>query len=346
MNFLLEAKEGKLHVSSTDLEIGITVELPANVEEEGGTTVLAKTFSELLLSLPQEKILLTLKENALEVRTSKTKSTFQTIAKEEFPTLYEEKGEEMLRLPQTTWRKEFGKVIFCASPDTTRPALSGILIKKEEQGVLLVATDGYRLSLKQLTHAKRKEEKTQEKDRYLIPARVIREATAVKETEGDLVVRVSAKNNQVLLEQNNTIIVGRLIDADFPAYQKIIPTSQTTTIQFEREEMLQAVKICSIFARESANIVRLQVDKEKTTVSANLPSVGENSVDIDAVLKGEEAHIAFNARYLLDLFNALTEKEMICEMTGALNPGVLKIKGDESFLHIIMPIRVQSNGES
>lgn len=345
MNVLLEAKAGKLQVSSTDLEIGVQIELPANVEEEGGTTVPAKTFTELFLSLPQEKVTLILKENTLEVKTSKTKSTFQTIPKEEFPTLYEEKGEEILRLNQSLWRKEFTKVIFCASPDTTRPALSGILIKQEEQQVLLVTTDGYRLSLKQLVSAKKDKSEHIDQKSYLIPARALREAIAVKETEGDVVISVSTKSNQVILEQNNTIIVSRLIDADFPSYQKIIPPNHTTQISFDREEMFNAIKICAIFARESANIVRLEIKKEKTIISANLPSVGENTTEIDTVLVGEEANIAFNARYLLDLFNTLPEKEMIFEMTGPLNPGMFRIKDDETFLHIIMPIRVQSNNE-
>ncbi len=339
MNLLLEAKSGKLYISGTDLEIGIQIELPANVEEEGAITVPAKTFSELILSLPQEKITFVLERNTLVVKTSKTKSTFQTIPKEEFPALYEDKGEEILRLTQATWRKEFGKVIFCASPDTTRPALSGVLLKKEESSILLVVTDGYRLSLKQIRSMKIKVE--EESVRYLIPARVIRESMSVKETEGDLAIYISTKNNQVILEQNNTVIISRLIDAEFPNYQKIIPTTHNTQISFDREEMLNAVKICAIFARESANILRLQIGKEITTISANLPSVGDNTVEIDTVLKGEEASIAFNARYLLDLFTAISEKEMFLEMTGALNPGMFKIKGDDSFLHIIMPIRVQ-----
>lgn len=340
MNVLLEAKAGKLHISGTDLEIGVQIELSANVEEEGATTVPAKTFSELILSLPQEKITFVLEGNTLTVRTSKTKSTFQTISREEFPALYEEKGEEILRLSQATWRKEFGKVIFCASPDATRPALSGILLKKEENSVLLVATDGYRLSLKQVLNTKKEEG---EEKQYLLPARVIREAMTVKETEGDFIIRASSKSNQVIIEQGNTIIVGRLIDAEFPAYQKIIPSAGTTRVSFDREELANAVKICAIFARESANILRLAVSKEKTVVSANLPSVGDNSVEIDGSLSGEEGQIAFNSRYLLDLFGAISEKEMVFEMTGPLNPGVFKVKGDDSFLHIIMPIRVQSD---
>lgn len=340
MNVLLEAKGGKLYISGTDLEIGVQIELSANVEEEGAITISAKTFSELILSLPQEKITFVLEGNTLTVRTPKTKSTFQTIPKEEFPALYEEKGEEILRLSQATWRKEFGKVTFCASPDATRPALSGVFLKKEENSVLLVATDGYRLSLKQVLHTKKEGE--EDLTQYLLPARVIREAMTVKETEGDFIIRISGKNNQVIIEQNNTIIVGRLIDADFPAYQKIIPSTSTTKVTFDREEMANAVKICAIFARESANILRIQVSKEKMVLSANLPSVGDNSVEIDGTLSGDEGQIAFNSRYLLDLFAAVGEKEMVFEMTGPLNPGVFKIKGDESFLHIIMPIRVQS----
>ncbi|MCL5433155.1 MAG: DNA polymerase III subunit beta, partial [Patescibacteria group bacterium] len=153
---------------------------------------------------------------------------------------------------------------------------------------------------------------------------------------------VSNKNNQILFQEQDLILIGRLIDAEFPNYQKIIPGEFATQVLFDREELLKAVKICSIFARDSANIIKLSFQKEKIVVSANSPSVGQNTVDVEAKLKGEENEIAFNARYLLDLLGNITENDMIFEMTGPLNPGVFKIQGDDTFLHIIMPIRVQN----
>ena len=112
-------------------------------------------------------------------------------------------------------------------------------------------------------------------------------------------------------------------------------------LNLNRDELLNAIKICSVFARETANIIKLTIKKDKIIVSANSPSVGEDNVEIEAKISGEENEIAFNAKYLLDILSAVDKEELIFEMTGPLNPGVFKIRNDDSFLHLIMPIRVQ-----
>jgi DNA polymerase-3 subunit beta len=152
---------------------------------------------------------------------------------------------------------------------------------------------------------------------------------------------VSEKNNQILFSQGETSLVGRLIEAEYPNYEKIIPTEFNTKTEVAREALQNAIKICSVFARETANIIKFSIDKNKIIVSANSPSVGEDTVEIEAKTSGEENEIAFNAKYLLDVLAAVNEENLIFEMTGPLNPGVFKIKGNDSFLHLIMPIRVQ-----
>ena len=164
---------------------------------------------------------------------------------------------------------------------------------------------------------------------------------SIKEDEGDVTISVSEKTNQIIFTQGETILVGRLIEAEYPPFEKILPTEHSTSAVFEREGLLNAVKICSVFARDTANIVKLSFGKNKIIVSANTPSVGENKADVEAKIEGEENEIAFNARYLLDLLGNVNEEELIFEMTGPLNPGVFKIKDNPYFLHLIMPIRVQ-----
>lgn len=340
-NFLLETKNGKLRISSTDLEIGVQVEITANIEEEGEITVSAKVFSELISSLSSEKITLKTEGETLLVLTQKTKSTFQTISKEEFPNLYEEKGEKVISAGKKILDEDLVKVVFAASFDTGRPALSGVLIKKNEKEVVLVATDGYRLSLK-YNQSLLEKASTEKVEQLLIPARVIREALSIKDQTGKIEVFIAKKNNQIIFEYEEIILIGRLIEAEYPAYEKIIPESFTTKFVFDREEMQKAVKLCSIFARDSANIIKFLIKKDKVFVSANMPSVGENTTEVDIKLEGEENEIAFNAKYVLDLLANIEEEEMSFEMTGSLNPGVFKIKGDNSFLHLIMPIRVQA----
>jgi DNA polymerase-3 subunit beta len=152
---------------------------------------------------------------------------------------------------------------------------------------------------------------------------------------------ISQGSNQILFEKGDTTLVGRLIEAEFPDFEKIIPSDFSVSVSFDSEEMQKAVKICSIFARDAANIIKFSFQKDQIIVSSSASSVGENTVKVDAKLSGEENEIAFNARYLLDLFANVEAKDMVFEMTGPLNAGVFKLKDDHSFLHLIMPIRVQ-----
>lgn len=338
LNILLETQKEKLKISSTDLEVGIEIYIPATIEEEGSITIPAKTFIELINSITEDKISLETEKETLKVISKKTKSVFQTIKSDEFPKLYKEKGEKVAVLQGGDIHKDFTSIIFAASQDTTRPALSGVLVKNEEGGFLLVATDGYRLSLK---HHKTTDTDVNSEKPLIIPARVFKELLAIKEEGKEIDVYVSEESSQVLFEQGETLLVGRLIEATFPNYEKIIPTDFSTNVLFDRTEMQKAVKICSIFARDSANIIKLALQKDKIVVSSQSPSIGENTVTVDATLKGEENEIAFNARYLQDVLANLEDNELIFEMTGPLNPGVFKIKDDASFLHLIMPVRVQ-----
>ena len=339
LNILLETQVGKLKISSTDLEIGIEVNIPVEIEEEGSVTIPAKTFIELIGTLNEESITIKTEQEKLLVSSKKTKTVFQTIKSEEFPKLYKEKGEKITSLNEEEMKKDFSLIIFSSSLDTTRPALSGVLVTQEREGLLLVATDGYRLSLK---HHKTSDKNKEKFNNLIIPARVFRELMSIKEETPSIDIYTSNENSQVIFHQGDTLLIGRLIEGNFPNYEKIIPTDFSSQVFFDREEMQKAVKICSIFARDSANIIKFSLKKNQIIISSQSPQVGENTVTIDALLKGEENEIAFNARYLQDVLSNIEEKEMVFEMTGPLNPGVFKIKDDTSFLHLIMPVRVQA----
>lgn len=338
LHILFETKDGKLKLSATDLEIGIETFIQATISEEGAITIPARTFIELISSLSEDEVTLQTQEGVLEVVTKRTKSVFQTTAKEEFPTLYEDKGEKIATLPEEEIKKDFSTVVFAASTDTTRPALSGVLVRKEAEGFLLVATDGYRLSLK---HYRVEQSTTHDDQSFIVPARVFKELLAISEDASPIDMFISQGSNQILFEKGETTLVGRLIEAEFPNFEKIIPSDFSVSVAFDSEDMQKAVKICSIFARDAANIIKFSFQKDHIIVSSSSSSVGENTVNVDAKLSGEENEIAFNARYLLDLFANIDAKEMVFEMTGPLNAGVFKVKDDQSFLHLIMPIRVQ-----
>lgn len=336
-NFLLSARSGKLTISATDLEIGIETTIPVSVEKEGKITVPAKNFSDLFSNLKSQKITLTLEGQTLKLEGEKVKASFQTMPAEDFPSLYEEKGEELVSVKKQTIEEQVSRVVFASAIDSTRPALSGILLENQKNEAVLVATDGYRLSLQKNVFRANAELKKP----IVIPARLIREMLLLKDAGSDIKIFVLQKNNQIIFSQTDTVLVGRLIDASYPEYEKIIPTDFATKTQVNKDELLNAIKICTVFARETANIIKISVEKDKIVISANSPSVGEDSVELEAKTSGEENEIAFNAKYLLDFLSAINKEDLVFEMTGPLNPGVFKIKGDDSYLHLVMPIRVQ-----
>jgi DNA polymerase III subunit beta len=338
LNMLIETREDHILIRGTDLEIGIEIKIPAIINEPGGITVPAKTFTELINSLSDDSVMLSMENSNLIVKSKNTNSIFQTIAKDEFPSLYEKKGELVASFMSNAIHKDLSSVIVSSSQDTTRPALAGVLVRREDEGFLLVATDGFRLSLK---HYKTNgHDKSQNDISFIIPARVFRELLAIKEDTDKIDMYISHDQNQVLFEQGKTILIGRLIEATFPAFEKIIPSDFSLRVLFNREDMQKAIRTCSIFAPDSAGIIKLLFRRGHIIVSSQNPAVGENTVTLDAVLTGEENDIAFNARYLIDLFASLDVKDMVFEMTGPLNAGVFKINDDNSFLHLIMPIRV------
>lgn len=333
---LLKTQGDVLCISATDLEIGIEVKIPAQIEEEGATTVPAKLFLEVVNTLPHDKVTLQTNEGNLEILGKRVRSVLQTNSAEEFPALYEELGEELVSFAQGEIKQLLGKVVFSSSLEATRPALSGVLLRAETEGFVIVATDGYRLSLDHFSPQNGVKTQTS----VIIPAKVMREAMGFVEND-NVKLYVSQHNNQVIFSQDDAVLVGRLIEAEFPNYQKIIPTDSATRVIFDKEAMHKAVKACSIFARETANIIRFSIQKEKIVVSAKTPSLGENTVEVESSLTGEENDIAFNGKYILDALANIDAPELTFEMTGPLNPGVFKIPTNPHFLHLIMPIRTQ-----
>jgi DNA polymerase III subunit beta len=338
--FLIKAKENKLTISGTDLETGTITEIPAKIIADGEVAVPAKTFIDFLSTIPLGKITLEKKEDALIVKTDRIRAKIQTITPEDFPNIYEEKGKEVLKINVKEAKKDFSRVVFAASMDTERPVFSGVLIKREEgEKTIIAATDGHRLSVIRKEVGKKE---NKEEVRMIVPSRVVKEFLQMEEEE-EVSVNVAKEKNQIIFLQKEDILVGRLIEGDFPNYERIIPTGSATRTEFDRQEMIQAIKSGYVFARQTAGIVKLKIEKEKVVVSANSPTVGENTIDVESRLNGEENEIAFNARYVLDFLSNTEEEKIVFEMTNPLSPGVFREKENLEFLHLIMPIRIQQD---
>lgn len=341
-NIKLEAKKGQLLLSATNLETGINLKLGAKVEKAGALTVPAKVIQELTHLLPKDKVLLETQNAVLKITCLGYKASINGISATEFPqipTLKDKK--KALVLAKKAFLAAINQVAFAAAGDETRPVLTAVLIRKAPRGFLMVATDGYRLSFKKTKALLAK--KSPDFKEVMLSSRILVEvARLFEETEGKVVFSLTREKNQVIFKSDDWEVTTRLIGGEFPPFEKIIPQDQETGFQVETESLLQATKTAAIFARDASNIIRWQFKKpNKLLVSANAPQVGENLVTLEGNLKGKEAKIAFNSRFLLDYLNTLKAESVIFAMSGSTSPGLFTLPKDKSFKHIIMPVRVQ-----
>lgn len=335
-NVLLSTDESRLRVVATNMETTEVVWTGAKVEKEGGICVSSRLLTDLVMSLPQDTIQMVAKEGSLHVRSHGVNATIPGIGASEFPPVAAVKKKKGMKMDKALLLDALAGVLFAAATDEGRPLLTGVKIAKQEDGALFAATDGYRLSIKKI-----KSEKLGDLN-LVIPARALSEVVKVIQEEKDVATAeiVQADEGQLVFTVGDTEIHTRPIAGEYPNIEKIIPTRHNTRVLVDKTSLLHAVKSASIFARDNANILRLHIENQKMVVSANTPQVGENHVEVDAKVDGEGGDIAFNSRFLLEFLNGFAGEELLFEMTGSLNSGVFRPVKDDSYLHIIMPVRV------
>ena len=340
-NVLLATDKGRLKLSATNLETGVNFWLGAKIEEEGAISIPAKILTEFVSSLPAERIELKSREGSLQLNCASYQASFVGLPASEFPSVPTLKSKEVVFFDSQILSQAVSQVAFAAAQDEGRPVLTGVLIMAKNKNLILVSTDGYRLSLKKIKIIKGLEEF---KKGLIIPSRTLSEVARIigeREQEKKVGLTITPESNQVIFSTAEVEVVSRLIEGEFPEFEKIIPEKGTTKVLLDKEEFIRAVKSAAIFARESANIVRLKIDGSKLKISANAPQIGDNLVEVGAEIEGKKDKIAFNSRYLLDFLNVVEAKQISFEMEGSASPGVFTPVGDASFLHLIMPVRVQ-----
>jgi len=349
-NILLKTEKGKIKLAATNLETGINLWLGAKIEKQGGITVPARIFGELINSLPQDTVNMEVKEDKLKINCGSVKAVINGIGVEEFPkmpTMKNKKKEEFFEIDAEKLAKIVKQTAFAAGVDEGRPIFTGVKLEIKRKSARLAATDGYRLSIgkiKGISGVKKEKE-------LVVPAKALIEITKIMVDTGEgkateksekIKVMVTDKGAQMIMAGKETEIVTRLIEGEFPDFEKIVPASSVTQVELDKESLLRGVRSAAIFAKDSANIVKFKIEKDGLKIGANAPQVGENEVGIEGKKTGDDGEIAFNCRYLLEMLMAVDGERIILETGGALSPGVFRILGDEDFLHIIMPVRVQN----
>lgn len=337
-NILLSAKKGRLLVSATNLEMGISIWLGAKVEKEGSTTIPARLITEIVASLTPERVDFEEKEGNLIISSGSFSSTLSTISASEFPNVPESLPKERKSIKKDVLAKIAEQVSFAASQDETKPVLSGVLFLTKQGKTRLVATDGFRLSQKEISQ----DAKEGFPEKLIIPARAILELSKIlPEPDEGVGIWVSQKENQVLFGSEDIVLTARLLEGEFPDFEKIIPGNFVMHATLEKEALLQAVRLSSVFARETANVIKLSFSGNKLTVSAESPQAGTEAMSLEVKKEGEDMNIAFNWRYLLDFLSSVSGEDVTIELSGQTSPAVFRDPKDASFLHLIMPIRIQ-----
>jgi len=337
-NVLIETKEEFLYIIGTNTETTIVTKTNAKVTRAGGLCVPAKLFLEFVSTLPDAPVTCESKEGSLHIVCEGYEATIPGVSKEEFPPVPEVKKGKETEIKKDKLLSAMETVIFSAATDEGRPILTGVKVKKTESGVLLVTTDGYRLSLK------REDVSFGEETDVIIPAKTLIEVVRIgsEEKESEKILFKQIEGSQLVFFVGNTEIYTRVIDGEYPNFEKILPKNHTTKAIFEKEALLKATKSAALFARDNANIIKLHIEEGKVSISANTPTVGQNNIEIFTETEGESGEIAFNSRFLLEFLGHFNEDKIVFEMTGSLNPGVFKSVASEDYLHVIMPVRTNS----
>ncbi|RJO62253.1 DNA polymerase III subunit beta [candidate division WS5 bacterium] len=337
-NILIKTEKGRVCLSATNLEVGINYMVGAKVESDGAITVPARLFSELINSLPGEKVTLELEGDTLRIKSDNYQSNIKGISADEFPLIPEIKTNKVCAIKSVVLKDAINLVVFAAATDDTRPVLAGVYIKIDGQKLTLATTDSYRLAEKIVDlGASAKTKKTE----LIIPAKTLLELGRILgELAEEETVNIYLSENQILFEANGLDFISRLIEGQFPNYKQIIPESSDTKSKVAKEEFLSAVKIASLFARENANSIKVSVkSKGEIIIDSQGSQIGDNKAKIRANVTGKDGEASFNGKYIIDALNAIREPEISLEISGKLNPGVINSTKDKGYIYIIMPLR-------
>lgn len=340
-NILISTKKSKIYISSTNLEISASVQVGAKIEEEGEISIPAKVISELVANLPRETVSLSSEKEQLKVSVSGFSSTVLGMNSLDFPKIPNTVDKEKsISLKQEEFVKALSQVSFATSMDETRPILTGVLFLFEKNSLSLVATDGFRLSRKTFSL----KSGTFSGKSVVIPKGVLGEFSRVTTEDGEILFNVQEKEKQIIFGIGDTILTSRLLEGEYPDFEKIIPKSSSTKILLDKEEFARAVKLASIFARESANIIKIKVLKDIVNISAESSAAGSQETKVDAKVESTEKsfEIAFNYRFVEEFLRSVAGEEVKMEFLSVSSPGVFTDTSDSSYLHLIMPVKVQT----
>lgn len=331
-NVLLKTVDGRLSIAATNLDIAINHYIGSKVADEGAITVPARLMQDFVSSLPNGIIELKLDENKLHISAEKYQSVINGVSAEDYPVMTAIAEGQSWSLPGKLLKHALQQVIIAASSDEARPVLTGVYWHTFEGQLYMVATDSYRLAEKVLT-------KTKNDVKLLIPASALQDLLRIIGDYEEEVI-VTHDDQQVLFKVGDIELVARLIEGNYPDYRKLIPSAFNSKATLKRTDFVNITKVSSLFARESAGSVTINLDEKDQQVSIRsiASQLGENTASANAAVSSEGT-ITLNSRYVLDALHALSGEEVAFSFNGKLEPCVMNDPKDSDYTHVIMPLK-------
>jgi DNA polymerase III subunit beta len=340
-NVLMEAKGEQVSFLATDLEVGLRSKCTASVAKGGSLTLPAKKFYEIVKSLPETDIRIAEDKGGVKVAADRFDSRMQTLPREDFPTLPEGGSTPTATLSRASLKEMVAKTQFAITGEDTRYFLNGALFVLRPDSMSLVATDGHRLALVTTGRDAKGKKNGEAETKPILPKKTLGELSRLL-MEGDGDITFERGENHLFFDVGGRLLISRMIDGQFPAYERVIPKGNDKHIEFERDRLTNAVKRVALLSNERSRAVKFQIDKGKVDVTSSSPDLGEAKETLTVEYSGAPMQICFNAQYVLDFLSAVSTDVVTLDLKDEVSQAVMKPVGAEGYdyTYVIMPMRV------
>jgi DNA polymerase III subunit beta len=341
-NVLMEANGDEVRMLATDLEVALRSRCQASVAKGGSLTLPAKKLYEIIKALPETDVRIEEDKNGVKVAADRFDSRMQTLPREDFPTLPEGTGNGRAALGRSAMKEMVAKTQFAITGEDTRYFLNGALFVLRPDTMSLVATDGHRLALVTVTRdGTDNAVKAGDEVKKILPKKTLLELGKLL-TEGDGDILYESGENHLFFEVAGRVLVSRMIDGQFPAYERVIPKGNDKLIEFERERLTNAVKRVALLSNERSRAVKFEIDKGKVEVTSSSSEFGEAHEQLAVDYTGGAMTISFNAQYVLDFLNVVETDIVSLSLKDEVSQAVMKPVGADGYdyTYVIMPMRI------
>ena len=328
----LELAGDQLTVTGTDLDLTIQLEITVGGERDGGVVLPARLSNDIVRSLPAGKVELDVTDQDVKISGGRSQFSVRPLSLDDYPRLASP-ASSAVTIDAAAFGEALRQVVRAASTDEARPIITGVLLTAENDGLRLVATDSYRLAVRDLPGVS----VLGSDQKVLVPARALNELQRLLGLGEELVLRLGERD--ATFEIGTTRLTTRLIEGEFPNYRQLIPASHPNVLTVEREPLLEAIRRVKILARD-ATPVRLRISADGLQLTAITQDVGNATEELDAIASGSDLTVAFNPDYLAAGVEAVGSEQITLSTLDALKPAVVRGVGSDDYLYLLMPVRV------